>query len=224
MVKRAGFTFIELIFAIVIVSVVVMSLPVISTFLTKSTETNIVQEAIFAASTELNELTTYHWDDNSLDPNSSLAAVINVDNSCEDDNTSTRYHFRPGHILQPYHRKCINDLLLIAADSNISDTASIDDIVQTFKTALEDMSGAGLKATAQGYKDVYKTKISVEHNISTLSNIKINNTTPITSNTNLAKNIKKITVLITSQDDKNLTSLSTYITNIGEVDFYKRSY
>jgi len=224
MVKRAAFTFIELIFAIVIISVVVMSLPIISTFLTKNTETNLVQEAIFAASTELNELTSYHWDDNSLDENASLAAVINVDNSCEDDNTSNRYHFRPGHILQPYHRRCVDDLTLNAADSNISETIAVDEVAQVLKTALEDMSNASLQATAEGYKDVYKTLISVEHNTSKLTNIQINNSAPTTSNTTLSKNVKKITVLIKSQDDTNLSSLSTYITNIGEVDFYKRSF
>jgi len=224
MVKRAAFTFIELIFAIVIISVVVMSLPVMSNLLTKSTESNVVQEAIFAAATELSELTTYHWDDNSIDENTSRAGIINVDSSCEDDDTNSRYRLRPGHILEAYHRKCIKDLTLSSADANVSDTLSVDDVALTLKNALENSDGTVVEANAEGYKDEYKTKVTIDHDVTSLSNITINNAAPRTSTTDLAKNIKKITVVIKDQNDKDLTALSSYIANIGEVDFYKRSY
>jgi competence protein ComGC len=229
MVKRAAFTFIELIFAIVIISVVVMSLPVMSNLLSKGVETNIVQEAIFAAATEINEVTSYHWDDNSVDTNYSRAGVINVDNSCESNTSKQRYRLRPGHILQVYHRQCIQNLALSAADANISKTASVDDVAEALKNALQDSTATSVSTDASGYKDIYKTQVSVEHNVSTLSNIKINNATPTTASADLQDNIKRITVTIWGRDSNGnytvkLTSLRTYIANIGEVDYYKRSY
>jgi len=116
-VKRAAFTFIELIFAIVVIAISVMSLPMMIQVLSNNMDKNLVQEAIFAAATELNEATTTHWDENSLDANNTngLADVINVDNSCESNASLSNYRLRTGHILQPLHRKCLSDLNVTAS-------------------------------------------------------------------------------------------------------------
>jgi len=78
-VRRAAFTLIELIFAIVIIAISVISLPMMSQTVAKGIDANIVQEAIFAAATELNEAVTAHWDEASMEVNTttSFAKVIN---------------------------------------------------------------------------------------------------------------------------------------------------
>jgi len=208
MVKRAGFTFIELIFAIVIISVVVISLPKMSQLLTKNMDTNLIQEAIFAAATELHEATTKHWDENSLDSTSSvyLAGVIDTDGNCESNSSSPRYRLRPGHILQPYHRRCLNNLSQAEVDTNTN--AAVD--------AVEDSKHNDVSIflnptpSQSGYKDNYTSSLSVTYN-------------PVLNG--IARpNLKRITVTIKDSSGKTLTSLTSYVANIGEVDYYKRSY
>jgi len=208
MVKRAGFTLVELIFAIVIISTVVITLPMMSQLLTKNMDSNLVQEAIFAAATELHEATTKHWDENSIDngSSSSLAGVINIDGSCETNNTSPRYRLRPGHILQPYHRKCLNNLTQIELDTNTN-----DDIDAVEDSKVTDAAIFEYDTTSQsGYKDSYTSSLDV------IYDPQINSV--------VNPNLKKITVTIKDSDGNTITSLTSYIANIGEVDYYKRSY
>jgi len=71
-VKRA-FTLIELIFAIVIIAITVVSLPMMTQVISKGIEKNLLQEAIFAGAAVLNESVSAKWDENSVesptDPN-----------------------------------------------------------------------------------------------------------------------------------------------------------
>ena len=206
MVKRSAFTLIELVFAIVIIAITVITLPVVNQVLTKNMDTNLIQEAIFAAATELNEVTTLHWDENSIDANNSngLAAVINTNNNCEDDNTSARYRLRPGHILQPYHRKCLNNLNTTVANSNTNDL--VDAVEDQNHTAQEIFINP--TPTTQGYKSDYNSTITITYN----------------PNFNGAQvDMKQITSKI-DKDGRTIVSLTTYVSNIGEVDYYKRSF
>ena len=208
MVKRAGFTFIELIFAIVIVSVVVMSLPKMSQLLSKNMDTNLVQEAIFAAATELHEATTKHWDENSIENTSSvyLAGVIHTtDNSCETNSTNPRYRLRSGHILQPYHRRCLNDLTQTEADSNTTAVDAVEDSIHTAQSIFLNPT-----PSQSGYKDNYTSDLVITYS-------------PTFDGT-ARPNLKQITVTIKNSSGTTLTSLTSYVANIGEVDYYKRSY
>jgi prepilin-type N-terminal cleavage/methylation domain-containing protein len=56
---RLAFTMIELIFAIVIIAISVMSLPMMTQVTSAGIERNLVQEAIFASVAEINLATTY---------------------------------------------------------------------------------------------------------------------------------------------------------------------
>ena len=152
MVKRAAFTFIELIFAIVIIAISVVSLPMMNQAITKGIDANLVQEAIFAAATELNEVTTAHWDDNSMETGKSFyARVININGAC---NATT--HLRPGHINQPLHRRCLDDNTTAPADANTSGVVSLDDMAHANrKIFINDAS------SATGYKKKYYSSVAV---------------------------------------------------------------
>jgi len=204
---RKGFTLIELIFAIVIIGFTVLTLPMINDVLDKGMDNTIVQEAIFASATKLQEATTYLWDDNSLDPSepNGLARVINVDNSCISDVNSSYYRLRPGHIIASFHRRCLNDLTTTAANANTkANVASVDD--------LNGDSGdlfIGDSASSGGYKTSYTYDITVS------------------SNANYAgvnqSNIKKVDVSV-KDGNTIIVQLTTYVMNIGEVDFTKRTF
>jgi hypothetical protein len=170
----------------------------------KGIEANMVQEAIFAASAELNQAVTANWDEASIEPGfpNSLERVID-DGSCENNPSSPRYRLKDGHILQPYHRRCLDSNTTAASNANTNADVR----------ALDDMEKAGnifndTTTDAAGYKKVYTVAVVVDPN----------------ANFNGANNdMKKITVNV-SQSGQLVTSLVTYSANIGEVDYYKRSY
>jgi len=206
-VRKSAFTLIELVFAIVIIGIAVTALPLMNQALTKGSEDNLVQEAIFGASTVLSEATTYHWDENSIDANntSGLANVINIGSLCDATSTSPRYRLRPGHILEPYHRKCIKDLSITQAnqstDNNVTD---VNDLVGSSTLFI----GA---SSASGYKDVtYTLNISVTTNVNFAGSAN--------------PDIKEINADIQDNAGNTIVSLSTYVANIGEIDYYKRSF
>ena len=198
--SKNGFTLIELIFAIVVVSISVISLPMMTQTTSKGIDANLVQEAIFAASAELNGAVSAHWDENSMeDDKNSLARVIDIE---DDQCTNSRLK---GHIEQPLHRRCLD-----SSDTDPLDGSADDEIF-----ALEDMQHDadsvfidGQKG-ASGYKKDYNSKVEVTRNID------FNGTN---------EHIKEIKLTITDTDGKTITILRTYSSNIGEIDFYKRTY
>ena len=201
--KRLAFTLIELIIAIVVIAVTVMSLPMLSNVIGEGISANIVQEAVFASASELNEATTAHWDKNSFDSGSSylFAKVIDIDNDC---NTTTK--LRPGHIQQSNHRQCLNDLSITPSDTK--DTT--DDIV-TIDDMAHDYTDIFINATSSqsGYKDSYKSKLQIIRP----ANFNGSN-----------QNIKEIISTIKNSKNQIIVSLKTYSANIGEVDYFKRKY
>jgi len=207
-VKKSAFTLIELIFAIVVIAITVVSLPMMNQAISKGVDTNLVQEAIFAAATELNEATTTQWDEASIDTNAStiISQVINIDNTCENNQSNQRYRLKPGHILQPLHRRCLNDLTQAELDSNT--TADVD--------ALEDKAHGyreiflNLTPDQAGYKQKYKSLVTVDYNQ--------------TFNGATRPNMKKVTITVQDENNNTITSLFTYVANIGGIDYYKRTY
>ncbi len=205
---KSAFTLIELIFAIVIIAISVVSLPMMNQTISKGIDGNIVQEAIFAAATELNEVTTAHWDDNSIDANASFSRVID-DGSCRDNPLVTQtYRRMSGHISQPLHRRCLDSNL--TTPSNTSSNPLI--------TSLDDMEHGDQAifidnvTNAKGYKKKYTSNVSVVPDA-------------IFANKTQTSNMKEIVITIRDSDeDKNITQLTTYSANIGEVDYFKRAY
>lgn len=191
---RFAFTMIELIFAIVIIGIAVISLPMMTQITQRGIESSIDQEAIFAASAELMGATSYYWDLNSMQDSalSRLERVIDVDSDCNPD------RLRPGHIAQPYHRRCL--------DSNVTGVANTTDA--TFPNLNNAVHASQIIFTnntknAAGYKESYNSAVAIGA---------VNN------------NVKIITVTVTDSAASPVTVLRTQSANIGEIDFYKRRF
>lgn len=77
---RLAFTLIELIFAIVIIAISVLSLPMMTQVTSKGVEENIVQEAIFASEAILADSSSYFWDKSSIEDyaTANKARVVNT--------------------------------------------------------------------------------------------------------------------------------------------------
>jgi prepilin-type N-terminal cleavage/methylation domain-containing protein len=201
-VRRFAFTLIELIFAIVIIGISVISLPRMTQVTSSGIEGNLVQEAIFAASAQLNQAVAANWDERSLEDGGafSLARVVD-DGNCNNNSADPRYRLKNGHILQPMHRRCLDSNATGGKGLSVTNVEALEDYAGT-KTLVN----AG--ATQSGYKYEYSTVIAVTQN----------------ANFNGANaNIKMIEASI-FESGNLLTSLRTYSANVGEVDYHKRTY
>ena len=196
--NRFAFTMIELIFAIVIIAITVMSLPMVTQITSKGIESNIAQEAIFAASGELMGATAGYWDEKSmLDINvSHLSRVIDISNDCND---TTK--LRPGHINQPYHRRCIDDTTINTAH-NLNTAFLGADVFDLNDAAITQDIFVDTTTDAAGYKETYESNVTI---IPT-------------------GNIKTIKITVRNSDGEIVTVLQTQSANIGEIDFYKRTF
>ncbi len=203
MVRRVAFTLIELIFAIVIIAITVISLPMMNQAVSKGIDGNLVQEVIFAASTKLNEALASSWDESSSEPlmTNSYARVIDTDGTCDTNRQ------RGGHINQPLHRRCLDSAMTGVSSSNSNDAIdALEDMVRTDeKIFINAPTG-----TASGYKDVYTYSLSVSPSA--------------TFGTISGPDIKEITISIKDSVPNTIVKLKTYSCNIGEVDYYSRSY
>lgn len=200
--SRFAFTMIELIFAIVVISIAVVSLPMMIQATAKGIKDNIVQEAIFAASAELIGTTSYYWDNNRSMQDialSRLERVVDVDGDCNNE------RFRPGHINQPYHRRCL--------DSNNTGGVNYTTAETTGSGLNRSVHAAdyfdGNAAEASGYKQEYKSEVVIAQGANS--------------------NIKVLTASIYGYEDDGvtirlLTTLKIYSANIGEIDYYKRRF
>lgn len=185
-----GFTMIELIFAIVVIAISVMSLPMMTQVTNQGIEESLIQEAVFASSAELMGATAGYWDGNSMEDinESSLSRVIDLSLDC---NATSR--LRPGHINQPYHRRCLDNPLATAANAG---AGTLDAMVQVNQAIFLNPN-----PEATGYKASYTSDISVVRN----------------------GHIKTITSTI-KNNGNIVTVLRAQSANIGEIDYFKRTF
>ena len=210
MVRRSAFSFIELIFAIVIIGITVVSLPMMNQAISKGIDENIKQEAIFAAATKLNEAVTAHWDENSLETNQfdSLSRVIDHNSNCEDNSSLSTYRQMPGHINQPKHRKCLDSSSIGVSNANSNaNVNALNDMVGTSPLYVVHSGSSMLNRSS--YKQDYNSTVTVHQS-------------PIFDGA-ANSDMKKIDVNITD-GSVTVVFLTTYSANIGEIDYYKKEY
>ena len=219
--SRYAFTLIELIFAIVIISISVLSLPMVTQVTSSNMENNLAQEAIFSAISEINIATTYTWDEASLlDANMSgdeLSRVINhfsapCFNSGINDANGDPIMRRLGHIA----RRCLNNLG--APFYNPTATDCVDSLNAAEHPYRLTVTGTAQNTSATGYKKEYNSRLTVTRGDEICADcIDFG----IANNTN----IKEISVTIQDrQTNQEVTRLRTYSSNIGEVAYHRRTF
>ena len=194
-IVRSAFTMIELIFAIVVIAIAVVSLPMMVQTVSKGIEGNIVQEAIFAGSAQLNEATTYAWDESSVED-------LNISELARAVNTNHLDCPRLGFI----QRKCLTNLNTRPLDASVVNGSSIDSIVYTNQPVFL----GTLDATT--YKTDYRRNLSVTRCIAGNTFVPLNQAESTNHN---VKQIEYKTKDVTNS--KTIVILRAYTANIGEV-------
>jgi len=197
--SRRAFTIIELIFAIVIISISVVSLPMMIQVNNQSMEDSMVQEAIFAASVELMNASAGYWDASSMADNAvnHLSRVIDIGGTCEGDPLNSRYRLRTGHIAQPFHRRCVENATVGPLNAF---NVAFPNLDNARDVGSKEMFTENVTEEA-GYKKIYNSLVSVEQD----------------------GNVKRIDIDVTDEDGETVTILRMQSANIGEIDYYKRT-
>jgi len=202
---RYAFTLIELIFAIVIIAISVVSLPMMTRVTSEGLEANLVQEAIFAASATLSDATTYNWDENSTDDESlsEFSRVVNT-GGC----IAGAPNKRLGHI----HRQCLNNNATLPYTLNAYNR-SVDFAAHTASSIFI----AGSTPSAASYKKTYDSTVTVTTCKAgeTFTQFGLEADNP---------NLKEIEIKITPTGSADtLVLLRAYSANIGEVEVDSRT-
>ncbi len=209
--SRKAFTMIELIFAIVILAVVMLTIPMMIQVNNKALEGNVAQEAIFLVSAVLSGSTTLLWDDNSLegdvDDGISLSKILDTGGDTDYNRVDINTTLRSGGLDEDLHRNFFS----IPKSPEQNETRTLTDILDT-----TDTSGN------VGYKIIYSVDATRGYVDDTPAGFEFNEVTlapGVTSNVKMTQ--VEISAII---DDENVTisRLRAYTCNIGEIDFAKR--
>lgn len=197
--SRAAFTLIELVFAIIIMSIAIVSLPLMMQITADGVEKSIAQEAIFAGSAELMGATSYYWDGRSTEDFalSGYSRVVDVDGDCD---VTTRQ--RVGHV----NRRCVDSTVAAGVNYTINDaTLGLNASVHADGDMFDNAA-----ANESGYKELYTSQMQIA---------KGNDINGL-----LSDNVKVLTVSVFDTSPALLTRLRIRSANIGEVEYYKRRF
>jgi len=225
---------IELIFAIVVMGIVMLSVPMVLSQSSKSIYTGLQQEAIAAISAQMAIITTYHWDEN--DTNLSLGSPIletNSTNAGLQENGSTgRRVGMPQNSARTYRINTGGRLSASAIGLNSDENSSIE----TFDD-IDDFNGGSIALTSESTStengDYIDKNITIttsigygEDNVDfNASSITFNALSPSATGTT---NIKNITLVLTTNNtevelEKNIT-MRAFSCNIGSYKLNTRLY
>jgi len=196
--KRAAFSLIELVFAIVIISISVMTVPLMLQQSAKSDNFAMMQESILAARTKMGNILSYPWDDASIEENTTIIRVLDVVNGDSELARNGNSLRRKGHIQESKRRRLhdgnasVLTYPLGTVDTNITDWNDFDDknatvIASGTDTATDnfDYLDKNLSLGTKVYYiddkiDYNQTTIAFDFNVSTKASItNVNNSTNI---------------------------------------------
>ncbi len=220
---------IELIFALVIMGIVFITLPVILIQNSDSVEDNLIQESIFLSSSKMSQLLTFQWDQNSKEAGIILSAsdALRVSALGDDELDRNVSDFRRGHFPEDKHRRMTpanneRNATPIGLEGLVYDDIDDFDGLTNFNIITAPNVG--------GYKKRYRGDVNVLY---------------VNDNTNYAAdpvnfaftiadaggttNLKMVETSIVQ--DRTGTGnwetsvlLRAYVANIGETDYFKRRY
>jgi len=226
---KKGFSLIEVVFAIVIISISLMSVPMLLKQSSKSDEFSIMQEAILATSTKMGNILSYPWDSNSYDSANAILRTLDIHNGDNELNRVTTgvndNNLRQGHIYQSKRRRFFDFASVGRVYPNNSVGAAANSI-NYFHGKSETIGGSD----AYDYKDAGMTinssvfyvsdvaHYSQTHLVSSINTFTINNIIGAQDT-----NIKMVQITTTSPNLNHSLTLRCYTCNIGQSKLLTRT-
>lgn len=224
---RKAASMLELVVAIVVMGIVLMSLPLLISQTKSNNEFAMQQEAILAARTKLGDVLTYAWDEQSANQ-TQVAFVLDTNDTGSDSelnkNSTSR---RVGHVLGDKRRKGFDVLTPSTASGALG--ADGGEILATFND-IDDFSGSiqTLSASATTAFDYKFTDMNITTTVfyiadnATYTNSNIVGFQLGTANVGRRSNIKMVQVSV--RGAQNDFVLRSYATNIGESELLRRTW
>lgn len=224
---RKAASMLELVIAIVVMGIAVMSLPLI---LTQSQNANAIalqQEVILATKTKLGYILSYEWDANSYDANASVSRVLDTNGSTSANaafyTTTTR---RIGHLLVDNRRRLGDTMLAPTTDGGgnwgsvaLGDIDDFDNKTEQTTVVAADMDyifNLELNSTVNYISDAPSAGTYNNQDINFIFNA---NSTPANPT-----NIKMITVRTRDASNNVNIVLRAFASNIGESGITKKAW
>jgi len=235
---RKGIAMIELIFALVVMGIVLMSAPMMISTAAKSAYVSLQQESIAVAAAEIGMILTYHWDEG--DTNETKSTPILTTISIADLNASVPTGRRAGtpKLSGRTFFTSLGGIEFASTNLNNAEGGEMDD-VDDFNGVVSILTDYEAAITAEG--DYVDKNISILPSVSYIYDRPSNGATYLGSNTALwlndpfntpateaTSNIKMINIRLTTlnaNDEvaKNI-SLNAFTCNIGEYTLNERSF
>ena len=235
-IVRPAIAMIELIFAIVIMGIVMLSAPTLVSVATKSTTVVLQQEGINETAARINMILTYDWDDNNIKYCYGSASILHTTNG-DPELKAKNGNFRIGvaSTTAPVSTHTFNcmgaeyDATAIATEGGIFD--DIDDF--NGDSTIEVIAGLGAgEDTGVDYIEQETVKITTTvlygNDNATYSNKTIQDIDPFSAASSGTTNIKTISTRLTSDStaakelQKSIT-LRAFSCNLGSYQFYSGS-
>jgi len=231
---RKGISLIELVLAIVVIAISVMSVPMMLQQGAKSDSFSMMQEAILAARTKMGNILSYKWDDNATDGNNSEGRLRALDVFAGDpalDRNGTYYpERRIGHVYGDLRRKMMANPTYPSdnVDANITDLNDFDNVSITLSAVAAssatdnfDYLDVDLNLTSHVYYISDMTTGGTDYNDTNISFVFDPSTKHSITNNADSTNIKMIELEVTSQNYQTFL-FRTFSCNLGEVDLLER--
>ena len=214
---RKAASMIELVVAIVVMSIAVMTLPMMLEQTQRNNEFTLQQEILLAARTKLGDTLTYRWDEYSLNNDRIVVLQTNGDSELNPVAGTIR---RVGHVRADKRRKFNLDNNAtpppLAPDANIDD---LDDFHGDNATLIGTAADLDYRFTTF---EMNTTVVYVSDDAN-YSDTNLSFTFNTIADTNSSSsNIKMLT--LTTGRENSLFTLRTYSSNIGESEFLRRPY
>ena len=242
---RKAIAMIELIFAIVIMGIVMMSAPMLISTSTKSGYVALQQESIAAVSTEIGMILTHHWDDANTDENRSAPILLTNGDSGLNESTyadgnangvraGTDKYSKRNFITSTGERLSASTVLGTDAATDPNGNDDIDDFIGTDVGALNNVE---TKSTEEG--DYIDRNITFTTNVTYMNDSPTVGTTYVGSGNSLTldfnttaapstTNIKRVSVILkTTLTDEEMAKeiiLQAFSCNIGTFELEEEVY
>jgi hypothetical protein len=223
---RKGIAMIELIFAIVVMGIAMLSAPMMLTTATKSSQVTFQQESIAVAATHINALLTYAWDEQNTD--AAFASTLNILSTDSATTALDRNTTLPSIPMLRRKSSLLTSASVLGNDTNETLRDDIDDFNGYNNSLTLTSYGAGSVTGENEYMDInINIQTTVDYgpdrssagasNFNTCSNNGCTFSNPFTTTPiGTTTNVKRITTTLTSNNvaDKQIT-LKAFVCNIG---------
>ena len=212
--RRSAFTLIELIFAIIVVSIAMLALPTLFRIASESADEIVKDEATFQGFQTAGVILTYPWDDNSIDPDTNATLILDTTGDTELNRVPGTV-YRRGNIRLGKRRRFFDNITNASAALGLEEATLADaDDIDDFDRMREDIQSNLLKL----FIDVNVTYVSDSANYANTSLPFFFGATTATPT-----NLKMITIGVKKRSDgTTVLKYAAFAANIGSTKILTR--